>query len=122
MKCQKCGFVSFDYLSQCKKCGTDLTAVREQLGFSALKSETPFLLGSLLKDGGRKDSAGGSTSEEARAPGHDFDFSTPRKPSELEPASESGAADSKRNAAAERVREDEIIELSEEDLADSKGD
>lgn len=53
MKCNKCGFVSFDYLSQCRKCGTDLTAMRELLGFSALKSEVPSLLGTLLSDRGK---------------------------------------------------------------------
>ncbi len=51
MKCHKCGFVSFDYLSECKACGADLTGSRQRLGFPALKSEIPFLLGTLLKGG-----------------------------------------------------------------------
>lgn len=50
MKCTKCGFVSFDYLSECTKCGINLTAAREALGFSGKKSSVPFFLGSLLKE------------------------------------------------------------------------
>jgi len=53
MKCNKCGFVGFDHLSQCKKCGADLTAIRDLLGFSAQKSEVPSLLGTLLSDRGK---------------------------------------------------------------------
>jgi hypothetical protein len=50
MKCTKCGYVSFDYLSECKKCGIDLVTAREALGFQTAKSNVPFFLGSLLKD------------------------------------------------------------------------
>lgn len=49
MKCAKCGFVSFDYLSECKKCRTSLTAAREGFGFFAGKPAVPSLLGSLLR-------------------------------------------------------------------------
>ena len=55
MKCDQCGFVSFDYLSECRRCSADLTGTREQLGFSSLKSEVPFLLGALLKGGSQRD-------------------------------------------------------------------
>lgn len=44
MKCDKCGFVSFDHLAQCRRCGADLEGVRERLGFSPVKAEVPFLL------------------------------------------------------------------------------
>ena len=50
MKCNKCGFISFDYLSECRKCGTSLSGCRDALGFSAARSNVPFFLGSLLKD------------------------------------------------------------------------
>lgn len=50
MKCHKCGYTSFDYLSECKKCGVDLTSVRDGLGFWAVKPTVPFFLGLLLKD------------------------------------------------------------------------
>jgi hypothetical protein len=48
MKCAKCGFVSFDYLSECKKCRTSMTAARNDFGFFAAKPAVPSLLGSLL--------------------------------------------------------------------------
>ncbi|MBZ0273336.1 RDD family protein [bacterium] len=32
MKCPKCGFVSYNYLDTCKRCGHDLAAVRRKLG------------------------------------------------------------------------------------------
>ncbi len=48
MKCAKCGYVSFDHLSECKKCQASMAAVREALGFSAAKPAAPSLLGSLL--------------------------------------------------------------------------
>src|SRR5208337_2396998 len=50
MKCAKCGYVSFDYLSECKKCRTSLADTREGLGFFAAKPAVPSLLGSLLSD------------------------------------------------------------------------
>jgi len=39
MKCPKCGFTSFDYLDTCKKCGTDVSAVRSMLGVIAIAPE-----------------------------------------------------------------------------------
>lgn len=48
MKCHKCNHISFDHLSQCRKCGVDLSETREALGFAAFNPSAPFLLGSLL--------------------------------------------------------------------------
>lgn len=48
MKCSKCGFVSFDYLSECRKCGTNLVGVRDALGFGAAKPAVPPFLEKLL--------------------------------------------------------------------------
>lgn len=50
MKCVKCGYISFDHLSECKKCGANIASVRDTLGFSAAKPSISFMLGSLLKD------------------------------------------------------------------------
>jgi hypothetical protein len=50
MKCTNCGYVSFDHLSECKKCRTSLTVARDAFGLSAGKPAVPFLLGSLLSD------------------------------------------------------------------------
>ncbi len=48
MRCQKCGFVSFDYLTECKKCGVDLTATRDLLGYLSIKPSSPFFLEAIL--------------------------------------------------------------------------
>lgn len=50
MRCPKCGFNSFDYLSECRKCGADLTKTRQELGFKSGKPAMPFLLERLLKE------------------------------------------------------------------------
>jgi hypothetical protein len=50
MRCHKCGYISFDHLSECKKCGVDLTGTRDRLGMAPVKPSEPFLLGGLLKD------------------------------------------------------------------------
>ncbi len=50
MKCAKCGFISFDFLSECKKCGTNIAGTREALGFDGNKPAIPFFLGALLQD------------------------------------------------------------------------
>ncbi|MHC1745176.1 MAG: hypothetical protein AB9873_19395 [Syntrophobacteraceae bacterium] len=51
MRCQKCGYVSFDHLLACKKCGNDATAARDALGLMAGKPATPFFLGALISGG-----------------------------------------------------------------------
>ncbi|MBI2877693.1 MAG: hypothetical protein HYY20_12510 [Candidatus Tectomicrobia bacterium] len=37
MKCPKCGYVSFNYLDTCKKCGRDLTAFKAEYGLWGVK-------------------------------------------------------------------------------------
>jgi hypothetical protein len=37
MKCPKCGYVSFNYLEQCKKCGKDLVLFKEEKHLWAIK-------------------------------------------------------------------------------------
>ncbi|MBJ6724679.1 hypothetical protein [Geomesophilobacter sediminis] len=36
MKCPKCGYNSFEFLDQCKKCSTDLTNVKKRCGIKPL--------------------------------------------------------------------------------------
>lgn len=52
MRCSKCGYYSFDYLSQCKKCGIDLSKIRQDLGFMDVEPKLPFSLDALLAGGG----------------------------------------------------------------------
>jgi hypothetical protein len=52
MKCAKCGFISFDHLSECKKCGTSLNQARTVLGFSNVEPAPPPFLKALVEEGG----------------------------------------------------------------------
>jgi hypothetical protein len=118
MRCQKCGFVSFDYLSQCKKCGADLTAVRELLGFSALKSEVPFLLAALLRNGGKGGGGKGEAGVEAGDLGVNIvaglQLSEVSGPGQ---AAEKPSTGSDRELTPGKTSKDElVIELSEDDL------
>ena len=48
MRCNKCGYISFDHLSECGKCGANLVAVRDALGMRPEEPSSPFYLKSLL--------------------------------------------------------------------------
>lgn len=48
MKCHKCGFVSFDHLSDCRKCGVNLEGSRTLLGMLDFKPTMPFFLGAMI--------------------------------------------------------------------------
>jgi hypothetical protein len=50
MRCAKCGYFSFDYLSECKKCRTSLADVRRGFGFSGAAPAIPSLLAALFRD------------------------------------------------------------------------
>jgi len=39
MKCPKCGYTSYDYLDECKKCGADISDTRAMLGVIAVSPE-----------------------------------------------------------------------------------
>lgn len=65
MRCEKCGYISFDYLSECRKCGVDLTSIRDALGYLPFKPEIPSFLSSLMKDYGSTVGLPGSAGEGA---------------------------------------------------------
>lgn len=50
MRCEKCGYVSFDHLSECKNCHASMTAARAGFRFSTVRPSVPSLLGSLLNE------------------------------------------------------------------------
>jgi hypothetical protein len=51
MKCVKCGYISFDHLAVCKKCGVNLNQARSGLGFADSKPEPPSYLRALVDEG-----------------------------------------------------------------------
>ncbi len=52
MKCNNCGYHSFDYLAMCKNCGADLSLVRQELGLMDVKNPLPFSLDELMDEAG----------------------------------------------------------------------
>jgi hypothetical protein len=123
MKCQECGFVSFDNLSECRRCGADLTEIRKRLGFTSLKSEVPFLLGALLKGGGKRDSLkdrveGGLENQSTEsASSLELGRSLDREPVPRKPATVPNHGVGPSLPAKEEL----IIELSEADLESLRG-
>jgi hypothetical protein len=116
MRCAKCGYFSFDYLSECKKCRTNLADVRVRLGFSGATPAIPSMLGSLFRDYGP---AANQVSElVAIATSDPLDFaekldSAPR-PVELESQT---VASPLVFANAEEAEEDfSLLDLSDEEL------
>ncbi len=50
MRCPKCSYISFDKVTSCVKCSTDVTEVAHALNGTAFKPLGTFYLGSLLPD------------------------------------------------------------------------
>ena len=48
MRCIKCGFISFDHLASCAKCGRDISEVASELQGTSIKVETPMFLSGAL--------------------------------------------------------------------------
>jgi hypothetical protein len=48
MRCPKCGFISFDHLASCAKCGRDISEVASELQGTSIKVEAPMFLGGAL--------------------------------------------------------------------------
>jgi len=48
MRCPKCGFISFDHLTSCAKCGKDIAEVASELQGTSIKLETPMFLSAAL--------------------------------------------------------------------------
>ena len=48
MRCPKCGFISFDHLAACAKCGRDISEVASELQGTSIKVEAPMFLSGAL--------------------------------------------------------------------------
>ena len=44
MRCPKCGYISFDHLAACQKCGESLVRIREKLNLLDFEPNVPYLL------------------------------------------------------------------------------
>ncbi len=50
MRCPKCGYISFDKVTSCSKCKTDVTEIANTLNGTGFKPMDHFFLGTLLPD------------------------------------------------------------------------
>jgi len=48
MRCPKCGFISFDHLTSCAKCGKDIADVAAELQGTSIKTGAPMFLSTAL--------------------------------------------------------------------------
>jgi len=135
MRCPKCGYVSFDYLSRCKKCSRDLADARRTLNLIDAKPAVPFLLGSLVgaavQDSGRERLSGLSLTQETDLELSNLDMRISSAPEDtmeksgLEDTLEKGGGDgggSLKPLSAPAEPEPPSFELSLDDLAMGEGD
>ena len=125
MKCPKCGFVSFNYLETCRKCGNDLSEYRQERGFVDLapgvldisapiiveegaESQEPEGVGVEERlTGAQEDTAGGETALEAGGEG-EFEIRLE------EPSEQTEVADLVPEVDEEEIGMSALEELSEE--------
>ena len=72
MRCPKCGFISFDHLTSCAKCGRDIAEVASELQGTSIKVETPMFLSSTLAAYADRDSSYYERGMAAEEEGIDF--------------------------------------------------
>jgi hypothetical protein len=117
MKCVKCGYFSFDYLSECKKCRTKLGEERQRLGFSGLRPAIPFMLGSLLRDYEPSENQESEASEVATAGSLDFEERLDDAAPGLAGPENGAAMTPPVIAGVEKAEEDfSLLDLSDEEL------
>ncbi len=105
MKCTKCGFVSFDYLSECKKCGMSLAGTREALGLAAAKPAIPSFLAPLMKDYKEPPPQSAPDTAQTNLPSFDFSDEFDTHPTGEEPAQ-----------AGNEAGDSGLLEISDEEL------
>ena len=77
MRCPKCGFISFDHLTSCAKCGRDISQVAAELQGTTIKVEQPmFLSGALASFSEAGESFEEHAMEAEAGGGVDFDMDT----------------------------------------------
>ncbi len=116
MKCIKCGYTSFDYLSECRKCGTSLAAARDVLGFSATKPEIQSLLGSLLGDFLSPVKQAGEVAEPAISASFDFGEGLTSESNLIKPETAVGQPASPILGPDEGDEDFSLLDLSDDEL------
>ena len=75
MRCPKCGFISFDHLTSCAKCGRDVAELAVELQGTSIKTELPmFLSGALGAFSGEEETFEEQALDSEMEEGIDFDM------------------------------------------------
>ena len=89
MRCPKCGFISFDHLASCSKCGRDISEVASELQGTSIKVEPPmFLSGALAAFAESEESFEEHAMEDDVAGGIDFNMEMEDEAVEMDAAEE----------------------------------
>jgi len=76
MRCPKCGFISFDHLTSCSKCGRDVSQVAAELQGTSIKVEPPMFLSGALASFSEAGESFEHAVEAETGEGVDFDMET----------------------------------------------
>ena len=89
MRCPKCGFISFDHLASCSKCGRDISEVASELQGTSIKVAPPmFLSGALAAFAESEESFEEHAMEDDVAGGIDFNMEMEDEAVEMDAADE----------------------------------
>ena len=89
MRCPKCGFISFDHLASCSKCGRDISEVASELQGTSIKVDPPmFLSGALAAFAESEESFEEHAMEDDVAGGIDFNMEMEDEAVEMDAADE----------------------------------
>ena len=121
MRCPKCGFISFDHLASCAKCGRDISEVASELQGTSIKVETPmFLSGALAALSESEESFEDHAMEADGSEGIDFDM---EMEADEEEAGEMTAAEEDVDFSFEKEAEEfEVAEKADIGLAEPEAE
>jgi len=118
MRCPKCGFISFDHLTSCAKCGKDIAEVASELQGTSIKVEMPMFLSTALASFADREESFEEQAMESEVSGG-IDFSMDDESTDQEVVQMAGAGgDIDFSFEAEEAEESSPIEVKTEDVAD----
>jgi len=119
MRCPKCGFISFDHLTSCTKCGKDIAEVASELQGTSIKTESPMFLSAALAAFADREESFEEHAMEAEV-GEGIDFSMEDEPVEEE-AVAAAEAEEDIDFSIEQEEEQADISLAEAEAEEAAG-
>ena len=119
MRCPKCGFISFDHLTSCKKCGKDIAEVASELQGTSIKTESPMFLSPALAAFADREESFEEHAMEAEV-GEGIDFSMEDEPVEEEAAA-TAEAEENIDFSVEQAEEETDMSLAEAEAEEAAG-